>query len=381
MEEFIQELILQHDLYDADVIVFNHGKIVEKHTISNPNVPIVYEKDAMVRVASISKLLVALSIMQLQERNLLTIDDAIDNYYDYPIRNPYYPEIPITIKMILTHTSSLQDTDTLGIPYGESLKELFHPKGKYYTTDMFIVHQDKRVVPGTFYRYYNTGFQLLAEIIEKLSVERFDRYIKHHILDLLEMKGSFNPFDDDIKACLKPAYRKINHTWIPQVDHQIKPVSYHDYVLGTNGSLFSPQGGLRTNASELAKLMHCFMTHSPKIISSDSLNMMMSTHFYVHQSNTTDEFYRNNGLGFNVMEQSYSNHIIEDKAFTLVGHCGIAYGCLGVFFFDPKTNHGLIFITRGHGKPISAYHGRYSTYFNFQEEMLTYVDKHYWRAI
>lgn len=379
MKRFIEDLIHFYDLYDADVICFKHGKITEKHTVFHPEVPNKYSEEAMVRIASISKLFVAVAIMQLKEKGHLSLSDPVDTFYAYSIRNPYFKDIPISIEMILTHTSSFQDTHALSVPYGETLAEIFDPKGKYYTDSMVLMHEGKPVQPGTRYHYYNTGFQLLAGIIEMTSGERFDRYIKSHILDPLSMKGSFNPSDHELQSLLKPAFRKQHEKWVPQVDENIKYRNYHDYVLGSNGSLFSPQGGLRTNASELAKFMQFLMMGNPLILNDSSLHEMFKVHFPVEAQDTDDTFCRNNGLGFNVITEGYVNRPIEHMPYTLVGHCGIAYGCLGVFFFDPKNLNGLIFITRGHGKPMEKYYGNHSKYFNFQEDMFTYVDQHIWR--
>ena len=380
LRSFIHDLIVRHDLYDADVVCFKHGKIVEKHTLYNPNVPVKFDSESLVRVASISKLFVAVAVMQLKDKGLLKLDDPIDKYYHYPIRNPYFLDIPISIKMILTHTSSFQDTDVISIPYGETLFELFHPKGKYYTQKMVLKIEDKPVKPGTKYHYYNTGFQLLAGMIETISGERFDHYIENHILKPLAMKGSFNPNNATVRSRLKPTYRKINQTWKPQIDDEITFTDIKSYTLGTNGSLFSPQGGLRSNADELSHFMAFLMLGDDHILSQSSVIDMMSLQFPVEKNETDDEFCRNNGLGFNIITENYFNRPIQDMPYTLVGHCGIAYGCLGIFFLDPLSKNGLIFITRGHGKPLSEYHGQYSTYFNFQEEILTYVDQHIWRT-
>lgn len=380
MKTFIKYLILRYDLYDADVVCFKHGKIVEKHTLYHPQALYTYSSDVLVRIASISKLFVAIAIMQLKEKGIIDLDDAIDTYYPYAIRNSYFPNIPITIRMILTHTSSFQDTETLSVPYGESLSEIFSSNGKYYSDLMFLKANGHPVKPGTMYHYYNTGFQLLAGIIEMISHERFDLYIKTHILNPLSMKGSFNPSDPDLRISLKPTFRKSQNSWIPQTDSEPKALNYQDYVLGTNGSLFSPQGGLRTNASELSHFMQFLMTGNDKILSNHSIQDMIRVHFPVGMNQTDDDFSRNNGLGFNVITQGYFNRPIVDMPYSLVGHCGIAYGCLGVFFFDPMTQNGLIFITRGHGKPIEDYAGKHSSYFNFQEEMFTYVDQHIWRS-
>jgi|GEM_PF-2666709 CubicO group peptidase (beta-lactamase class C family) len=381
MKSFIQNLILRHDLYDADVICFKHGNIVEQHTLYHPDVPHTYASDTMVRIASISKLFVAVAIMQLQEKGKIDIHDPLETYLPFIIRHPSFQNDVITIKMLLTHTASLTDTDKLYVSYGENLKEFFDPNGKYYSDSMFLSYDQKPVKPGTTYHYYNTGFQLLASIIEIVSGKRFDHYIRTHILDPLAIKGTFNPSEQTYHRMIKPTFRKNDGRWESQVDDSLPLHNYENYVLGTNGSLFSPQGGLRTNATELSKFMKFLMSGNDQVLHKMTINEMIKVHFPVNKNNSADQFCRNNGLGFNVITEGYFNRPIWEMPYRLVGHCGIAYGCLGVFFYDPIQHNGLIFITRGHGKPIETYHGHYSEYFNFQEEMFTYVDQHIWRAL
>jgi len=382
MNTFLRDLIEKHDLYDADLIVFQNGKIVVQEFVSNQNIPVVYQSHQLVRIASISKLFVAVAIMQLVEKGLLSLLSDVSSIVDFTVLNPHYPNHPITLKMLLTHTSSLQDTNQLYIPYNEHMRELFEPNGKYHSSDMFVQHQGQYVKPGERFVYYNTGFQLLAAVIETVSGKRFDQYISENILQPLGMISSFNSEDSSIADLIRPTYRKVSGEWTPQFLSGANPYGeYEDYVLGTNGSLFSPQGGLRSNAFELSKFMLWLFEPTTSVLSKQSLQEMMNIHFYNTSDYKTDEYAHTSGIGFHVIPPSSTDKLIQNMDHTLVGHVGIAYGFHGLFFIDPVNQNGVIFLTSGHGKPIEDYQGTYSTFFSFQEEVSTYINDVYWRKL
>ena len=70
-------------------------------------------------IQSISKTFVSTAIMQLVERKLVKLDDDVNKYLAFIVRNPKYPDIPITIKMLLAHYSSLNDSK-----YGWHLRQI-----------------------------------------------------------------------------------------------------------------------------------------------------------------------------------------------------------------------------------------------------------------
>ena len=80
--------------------------------------------DDPVRIASISKLVVAIGVMKLVEQGSLDLDEDVSRYLDWPLRNPAFLDRPITLRMLLSHTSSLRDgDDAYVVPLGASVKE------------------------------------------------------------------------------------------------------------------------------------------------------------------------------------------------------------------------------------------------------------------
>ena len=133
------------------------------------------------RMASLSKQFTAMGILLLEKDQQLSLEDPIGKYL---------PELParvgsrIRIRHLLTHSSGLQDYETL-IPLGQSTQVL----------DADVLHllegQDSLYFePGSRFRYSNSGFCLLALIIERVSHQPYARWIKTKIFIPLQMDGS-----------------------------------------------------------------------------------------------------------------------------------------------------------------------------------------------
>ena len=71
------------------------------------NLPVT--RDTKFRVASLSKQFTIFTIMQLVERGKLNLDEDVSSYLGFELRNPKFPAVPITARMLASHTSSLRD--------------------------------------------------------------------------------------------------------------------------------------------------------------------------------------------------------------------------------------------------------------------------------
>ena len=150
-------------------------------------------------IASVSKLFIVTAFMQLEEQGLVGLDQDINNYLPVAIRNPNFPDIPITAKMLLTHTSSLAstktDADAPGIweefqpdqapPLSEWIPQFLLPAGKYFSPSIW-----KSYKPNQFELYSNVGSCLLAFIVENLTGQDFREYCLDHIFDPLSMSST-----------------------------------------------------------------------------------------------------------------------------------------------------------------------------------------------
>ncbi len=146
-------------------------------------------------LASISKTFVALAAMQLYEQGLIDLDGDINQYLDFSVRNPRFPLIPITTRMLLTHTSGLawplyEENPRFysrynigeGPKLGEEVEQYVVPGGTYYSSRIW-----EETVPGDQFQYSNIGIALLGYVVESVSGIDFADYCKQYIFQPLQM--------------------------------------------------------------------------------------------------------------------------------------------------------------------------------------------------
>ena len=280
----------------------------------------------MFRIASISKSFVATAIMTLVDEGKLTLDTDAATLLNFPLRNPAYPDDKITIEMLLSHTSSINDSEGYYISY-DCIRPDRNPNWQN-------CYNDYR--PGSGYEYCNLNYNLLGIVIEKLSGERFDHYIERHILEPLDIEGSFcfNSVDSTRCASLYSwqsgvfVHRPEAYRLVPDLD---------SYVPGVSTVRLSPAGGMKITALDLAKymLMHINYGKSPlspkRVMSKRSAKAMQAVH------TPGDVTY---GLA---LERS-DDYV---PGLTLTGHTGGAYGLRSAMFFDPEQKFGFVVICNG----------------------------------
>jgi len=281
--------------------------------------------DCLFRIASISKSFSATSIMQLVEAKKLSLDDDISNLLGFAVRNPKFPGTVITLRMILSHRSSINDSQ------GYFTLDAINPAKN---PDWAKCYSDYE--PGTGYRYCNLNYNMVGTIIEKTAGERFDQYVKHHILDPLGLYAGYcvDSLDKSRFATLyeyNDSTKKFNPS---PAAYAPRSVEISNYKMGYSTPIFSPTGGMKISATDLAKYMTMHMQYGKykktKIMSKKSARQM--------QTSLSNE----EGYGFAIMTM---DNLITSK--TMKGHTGSAYGLFSSMFFHPKEQFGFVVISNG----------------------------------
>ena len=98
------------------------------------------------RVASISKHVTALGLLKLWESGNFTLDDDVSKALNFTLRNPNFPNVPITYRMLLSHQSSIVQgskydkflSDTYNVDPAPGVDQLLTPGGQYYSADIWL---------------------------------------------------------------------------------------------------------------------------------------------------------------------------------------------------------------------------------------------------
>ena len=164
------------------VAVVKEGKVVHTQALGwKEEGKEALETTDLFRIASISKSFTVTALIQLVEKGLISLDNDVSDLIGFQIRNPKFPDTVITLRMLLSHTSSINDQQ------GYFTLDAIHPEKNATWQAAYNAY-----VPGKGYEYCNLNFNLAGAILEKYSGMRFDAYIQENILKPLGLYGGYN---------------------------------------------------------------------------------------------------------------------------------------------------------------------------------------------
>lgn len=305
-----------------------------------------YTSQTVQSIASVSKTFVGIALLKAQEMGKLRLDDPINNYLPFQVNNPNFPDIPITIRHLANHTSTIldneyylsqnyylkSDQDLTGLPLIFDETQVFNPSGtalslgpflqnmlipgkKWYTENTFLKQK-----PGMLYEYSNTGTTLAAYIIEQATGTSFDHFTQNHILAPLQLKDSGWKFNAVNVKKLSRYYQD------PKI---LLPY----YTMSSY-----PDGGFMTSIQDLSLYLQELIrgyNGKGKLLSKESYREFFRPQ--LSAENFTD---RNTSNPYN---ESYNVGIFIGFGYTgYIGHTGGDPGVMSMLFFDPETNIGRV---------------------------------------
>ena len=335
--------------------------------------------DDPARIASISKLVLTIGVMRLVEQGKLNLDADVSKQLGWTLRNPAFPDKPITLRMLLSHTSSLTDgAGYWNVPLGSSTRMLTDdPKA------WDAVH-----APGTYFRYTNFNFPLVAQLMERASGQRFDALIRQLVLEPLKLDACFN-WSGCSDAAIQRAVVLYDDKGVPQKDdlHGLRPeclvivaegadCDLARSPLASNGALFSPQGGLRISIRDLAKIGRLLLNDGTldgvRILKPASMRILTTPVWTYNGSNgeigeedepTRGAFFCRYGLAMQHLA-SGDNISCRDDLFgdgrNRIGHGGNAYGLLSGLWIDRERGTGVAYLVTGVAADSSGAHSGFS---------------------
>lgn len=388
LQNELNTIMTNNDVMGMSVVVFCKDGIKQNIALgkSDWSRNIDMTTESKYRIASISKTITAIAVMQLVEQNLLDLDADISDILGYEVKNPNHPNTAITTRMLLSHTSTIIDGSTYSSFLGASVNDNPIPNlstiltvgGQYY-----IASQFNNTTPGTYFNYSNINYVILGTLIEKVSSTRFDVYCKQNIFDPLEIDASFNVNDLTDIDQVAVLYRKPGGVWTAQIDDYqgVQPTfsNLTDYEPGTNGGRFGPQGGLRCSAEDVAKIFLCLMnegTFGASLLTPSSVSQMLSNQWTFSGNNGNNYFglFRSWGLGIHRITSTPGNDVALPGSTQMFGHAGEAYGLVSDAYFDTLRNVGFVFVNNGVG--VGYQSNNNSVFYTIEQQVFNAIETH-----
>ena len=295
-----------------------------------------YASETIQYVASISKTLTGISLLKAQELGKLNLDEPINNHLPFKVTNPNFPKIPITIRQLAIHTSSITDSDIFWennylllskehqkgtaipkyfnkpkdkIPIAEFMRDLLSQQGKLNNGKSFSANE-----PNQKFDYSNIGSTLCALIIENSTGVNYQSFTKKHILDPLKMESS---------------------GWtIENINSKNRSTLYatNELIMSDYTSVDYPASGLITSSTDLGKYLS-------ELIKGYSGNGSLLT------KKSYDEFYKKQLTASQLPKGVDANvGIFMDYSKRGIGYSGYDPGLMAYMYFNPESLIGKIIL-------------------------------------
>jgi len=321
----IPDALNRGDLPGAVVTVVHNGRILVTRGYGyaatgadgEPQRPV--DSDTLFRIASVSKLATSIAVMQLVERGELDLDVDISTYTDVKIPRRYPGDI--TLRNLLTHTAGFEER-------GANL--VTSEPGPFDLEKS--IRQDPPVqvfAPGTTPSYSNYGISLAGYIVERVSGEVFEDYVRKHVLEPAGMDSSTfdQPLPERLAGRMANGYKTRGG--------QAQPFELID----------SPAGGMTTSGTDAGRFMLAMLNHSQggALLKESTWQQMFSPGLGADQLGVLAEG-KQMGLGF--FDESRNGHHI-------VGHEGgtVFQAELEIY---PNDGSGVFVAVNGKGKDEAA---------------------------
>jgi CubicO group peptidase (beta-lactamase class C family) len=326
-EAAIQSIMQSSPVVGLSVAVVKNNKVIYNHSFGFKDVEkqLPLTNQSIFRIASISKSFTSTAIMQLVAAKKISLDQDVSELVGFKVRNPAYPGTVITLKMALSHRSSINDSE------GYFSLDAIDPAKNPNFAKCYNAYE-----PDKGYMYCNLNYNLAGSILEKVTGVRFDKYIQQQILNPLGLYGGYNvnELDSQLIAKIYEFNKETQGFTLSTNAYAPRTEEINNYTMGRTTPIFSPTGGMKISANDLAKYM---IMHSQlgKYNGGRMISKKLSQQM---QAIISEE--ENYGMALETTTQ-----LIPGK--TMIGHTGVAYGLYSIMFFEPKEKIGFVVISNG----------------------------------
>gem|GEM_PF-1894572 len=325
-------------------IVWSGAYGVQEYQDNNP-----VTTETLFTIASLTKLFTSTAIIQLVEDGLINLDDDINNYLPFEIKNPHFPNSVMTVSQLLQHRSSLRDPESLLFTYQEQgdptypletyVFDYLNPEGATYTDQIYNTENG----PGLSQWYSNLGFATLGVMIQEASGLSYEAYIEERILEPLCMsKSTFRFANVDLEEMAMP------HAGT-------EPLSYY-------GIPNLPAALLKSNVEELANFLIAYTNRGFlgdfQLLSQESADLL-----------TPLSFEEENLGWWNGTTWTFTAYAPMEEVWF---HGGFMPGIRCRMNYYPQDSSGIIILTNGQGtyRYIEDTLQKYIPEFSFDPEFL-----------
>ncbi len=324
--EQLDKIAENHRCVGVQIAIINSGRITHhyEYGYQDKSAEIPVSIDTKIRVASISKVIVGMGVMSMRDMGVISIDEDVSKYWGSEIKNPEFPDDPITFKNIFTHTSSLTD-------FGykkratSALVENLSKKSSYM-----------KIKPGDIkaYDYNNSAMCAAGAIAGRAGNINFDQYIREYFFAPLGIDASFHA--NNIRNTDKISV--VYNNGVPTIRVQ----NFLDFAFygGPADDYSFYSGGMLISACDYAKLV-CILLNDGEYdqmyyLTQQSIDQMLTAYYQLEDYDQC-------------LVLRHRDDMFADRS--LYYHNGNMAGVYSMICLDPETGDGMVIISNGSKEP------------------------------
>lgn len=310
------------------------------------------------RVASVSKMIAAHAFMSVVRRSAIDLDADVSSVLRALLRHPSHPDLPITTRMLLSHTSGLRNGTDYPVAFNQSLIERLNRAAT--EPDFAGWFAPPSETPGLWFSYSDTNFAVIAEIVERITGVRFDLFMHQTEFAPLGLDIGYNwsGVSQHKRALAAAGCHWQDGAWHAQVDAhppRAPEIALYraegdtsstlaDYRVGENGFAFAPQGGLRLSLSDMDVLAR-HLADAPETAAQAAPVWTFNPE--APNGETENGFYQAYGLGMQIPLGRDSDSFFGPDSSEWRGHCGDAYGWMTGLWWNARAQTTLVYAING----------------------------------
>lgn len=330
LEKFVQVKMKKSGMTGVSIAIIKDNQIdrIINYGDADREKDIPITNDTVFQIASVSKTVTATAVMQLVEKGTIKLDDDINTFLPISIVHPKFPDTPITFRMLLNHTSGIDNnwklydslyTSNSGggdstVTLAQFMKDFLIPGEKWYDEEKNFTKNK----PGSAFNYSNVGYGLLGYLVEEITKTPFPEYTQQHIFDPVGMKHTKWLHKDLLS----------NDVLSVQYDAKHKPLMPYSFPT-------YPDGTLKTTTTEFAKFYLAIM-NGGKAENGTILSQATLDEMFKPQSDNGNQAL---GWSYSALDSLYLKGVSKGK---VIGHNGSDPGVLTITMFNPDNKSGLI---------------------------------------
>ncbi len=337
LDAFIYEEMGLENIPGMSTLIVKGGEIVwvESYGLADIENDIPVSDSTAFLMASVSKLFTGTALMQLHESGQLDLDEDINNHLPFDVNIPNHLDSPITFRMLMTHTSSIQDNGAVMDTYysfGDPTITLADCMERYFSAsgaDYNAQNNFSNGAPGTNFDYSNMATALAGYLVEVISGELFDQYSNTNLFEPLCMHNTAWYLSEfDTLQVARPYQFQGG---------QFSPFSHYGFA-------DYPNGLLRSSVKDLANFMIAYLQggafNGDQLLSEPSIEEMLTLQIQGIENTQ--------GLNWYQTEIYLSGGGVVD----LWGHNGGESGATTDLYIDPENEIGVVVLSNAEGENL-----------------------------